>query len=130
MGHNHTAQLDTRGDHRQPHQHPIEQYSGRKHPEFVVLDIGDEVGALVIHADPGMHGIEIEISPADEDQARRHKEVLERRINEGPAFTAVFDGLAAGAYTLWVHGEPRAREVSIEGGAIVELDWRTAALAQ
>ncbi len=130
MGHNHTAQRDRTGDDHHRHQHPVEPYSARKHPEFVVLDIGDGVGALVVHADPGMHGIEIEISPAAEDEARGHKEVLERRTSDGPAFTAVFDGLAAGVYTLWVLGEPRAREVRIEGGTIVELDWRTPALAR
>jgi hypothetical protein len=39
------------------------------------------------------------------------------------AFTAVFDGLATGSYTLWVDDQPRARGVHVEGGAIVELDW-------
>ena len=42
-------------------------YSARRHPEFVVLEIGDGIGALIIHAAPEMHGIEIEISPAGED---------------------------------------------------------------
>jgi hypothetical protein len=107
-----------------------EQYSARKHPEFVVLDIGGGVGALVIHTDPELHGTEVEISPARDDSRRGHKEVLERRTADGPAFTAVFDGLAAGGYTLWVDGEPRAREVRIEGGAVLELDWRRAAVAR
>ena len=39
-------------------------YSARRHPEFVVLEIGDGIGALIIHADAEMHGAEIEISPA------------------------------------------------------------------
>jgi hypothetical protein len=110
--------------------HCHQQYSARKHPEFVVLDIGEEVGALVVHTDPGLHGIEVEISPAADDQRRSHKEILERSTSEGPAFTAVFDGLPAGDYTLWVHGDARAREVSIEGGTIVELDWRGAVVTQ
>ena len=110
--------------------HPHEQYSARKHPEFVVLDIGDGIGALIIHADPELHGTEIEISPAADEWRRSHKEVLERRTADGPAFTAVFDGLASGAYTLWVHGEPRVRKVRVEGGAVLELDWRGAAVAR
>jgi hypothetical protein len=76
-----------------------------------------------------MHGIEVEISRAADDARRSHKEILERSTDNRPAFTAVFDGLAAGEYTLWVRGEPRARGVSIEGGAIVELDWRPAPVA-
>jgi hypothetical protein len=100
-----------------------EHYAARPHPEFVVLDIGEDAGALIIHTDPEMHGVEVEISPAREDSRRSHKEVLQRAINGRPAFTAVFDGLSAGSYTLWVAGEPRARGVRIVGGQITELDW-------
>ena len=49
------------------HAHPHESYSGRTHPEFVVLDIGDNVGALIVHTDPDMHGVEVEISAAGKD---------------------------------------------------------------
>lgn len=101
-----------------------ENYAARKHPEFVVLDIGAETGALIVHADSDMHGAEIEISPEHSPAARSHKEVLERSINGHPAFTAVFDVLNAGRYTLWVDGSARARDVEVAGGAIAELDWR------
>jgi hypothetical protein len=100
-----------------------EQYSGRKHPEFVVLDIGEEIGALIIHADPELHGLEIEISPADDDEHRSHKEVLERDSGGKPAYTAVFDQLPAGTYTLWSEGVARVRGVGVAGGQIVELSW-------
>jgi hypothetical protein len=107
------------------HNH-VEDYSSRKHPEFIVLDIGDDVGALIVHTDPDMHGVEIEISPVGDDGRRSHKQVLERNIDHHPAFTAVFDGLAAGAYTLWVQGVARARGMSVEACAVAELDWRAA----
>ncbi len=107
------------------HAHIHENYSARTHPEFVVLDIGEELGALIIYADPEMHGREIEISPAGRDHERSHKEVLERSEGERPAFTAVFDALPAGAYTLWADGHPRARHVRIAGSAIAQLDWRS-----
>lgn len=100
-----------------------EHYSARKHPEFVVLEIGEEIGALIIHADATMHGVEIEISRTGEDDHRSHKEVLERRAGEGAAYTAVFDQLAEGTYTLWCRGEPHVRDVRIVGGAIAELPW-------
>ena len=115
------------GDHNHVHgDHVVEDYSSRKHPEFIVLDIGDDVGALIVHADPDMHGVEIEISPAGDDGHRSHKQVLERTIDHRPAFTAVFDGLAAGGYTLWVEGTARARDVRVEECAVAELDWRAA----
>src|SRR5947209_4551913 len=95
-----------------------ENYSARKHPEFVVLDIGEKVGALIVHTDPELHGLEVEISPEGQDDRRSHKDVLERSINGTPAFTAVFDGLAEGTYTLWTRGTPRARGVPITAAAI------------
>ncbi len=124
--HPHATEKDTHGH---EHSHATEDYAARKHPEFVAIDIGGEVGALIVHTDPEMHGIEIEISPAGEDGNRSHKQVLERKIDQRPAFTAVFDGLQAGRYTLWVDDEPRAREVAVEGAAIAELDWRSTAAA-
>jgi len=104
-------------------------YADRPHPEYVVLDIGDRHGALIIHADAALHGVEVEISPAGHDEHRSHKEVLERSINGRPAYTVVFESLERGEYTLWTHGEPRARGVQIEAGGIAEVDWRTQSVA-
>jgi hypothetical protein len=111
-------------DYSHPHTHPVENYSARKHPEFVVLDIGEDLGALIVQTGGDMHGVEVEISPAGEDDNRSHKEVLERSIDGRPAFTAVFDALPAGSYTLWTGGRPRARGVRIERSRVAQLDWR------
>ena len=48
----------------------------------------------------------------------------ERSTGE-PAFTAVFDKIAEGEYTLWVDDVAHARDVAIAGGKIAELDWTT-----
>src|SRR5438105_15512788 len=103
--------------------------SNRRHPEFVGLEIGEEIGALIVHADHETHGLEVEISPADDDERRSHKEVLERDSGGKPAYSAVFDQLPAGTYTLWSEGVARVRGVSVTGGQIVELDWPSAARA-
>lgn len=108
------------------HHHAGEGYAARKHPEFVVIDIGEDLGALIVHTHPTMHGVEIEISPTGDDAERSHKQVLERTIGGQPAFTAVFDGLASGSYTLWVDDQPRVRDVVVGACAIAELDWRDA----
>jgi len=102
---------------------PHEPYSARRHPEFVVLEIGVDVGALIVHTGADMHGVEVEISPAGDDGRRSHKEVLERVNGGRPAYTAVFDQLPAGAYTLWTDGVARARGVEVQGGRIAELYW-------
>jgi hypothetical protein len=98
-------------------------YAARSHPEQVVLDIGDTVGALIVRTNGGMHGVEIEISPSEDDARRTHKQVLEREIGGRAAFTAVFDKLAQGSYTLWVDGTARERAVAVSGGEITQLDW-------
>lgn len=106
-----------------------ENHAARPHPEYVVLDIGDDLGALIVYTDAALHGTEIEISPTGEDSQRAHKDVLERGLTGRPAFTAVFDRLPEGSYTLWSAGVPLARDVEVTGGAVAELDRTGVALA-
>jgi hypothetical protein len=123
--HGHSDDHGRSHDHGPGHSHGAsgENYAARPHPEHVVLDIGGDMGALIVHTDAGMIGVEVEISVSDQDDRRTHKDVLEREINGRPAYTAVFDKVRQGSYTLWVDDVPRAREVVVTGGAIGELDW-------
>ena|SRR5277367_4393770 len=100
-----------------------EQYAARPHPEFVVLDLGGDIGALIVHTDAVLHGVEVEISPTGADDDREHKEVLERRAAGRAAHTAVFDNLREGSYTLWIGNVACARNVQVTGGAVARLDW-------
>ena len=111
-------------DHRHGHPRSSERrYASRRHPEQVVLDIGEDVGALIVHTDASMVGIEVEISATGHDEIRAHKEVLEREINGRPAPTLVYDALPAGSYTLWLDDVARQRDVIVHGGAVSELSW-------
>jgi hypothetical protein len=126
--HEHQHRHHGDSDHEHRHHgdsHTHERYSDRPHPEYVVLDIGDELGALIVYTDPTLHGAEIEISPNGKDDERSHKDVLERGGTAHPAFTAVFDKLPEGDYSLWIDGVKRERGVRITGGCVAELDWRT-----
>jgi hypothetical protein len=96
----------------------------RPHTEQVVLEIGGDLGALIVYADAVLLHSEIEISPAGADEQRTHKDVLERVIGGRSIYAAVFDSLPRGVYTLWHGGTARTRSVTIAGGTIVELDWR------
>lgn len=98
----------------------------RPHPEPVVLDIGGELGALVVYADAELLDTPIEISPEGKNAQRAHQHVLERPLPTGTSYAAVFDRIVQGTYTLWMHDEPRVRGVTIEGGVVTELDWTTA----
>lgn len=95
--------------------------------QHVVLDIGADIGALVVHTDRDLLGVEVEISPQTDDARRSHKQVLDRASGDRVTPVLVFDGLHAGAYTLWIEGEAVARGVEVCGGAVAELDWRSTA---
>ena len=91
----------------------------------VVLDIGDGIGALIVHTTEALRGREIEASPHGHDWLRTHTAVLERRLGGRTLFAAVFPALPAGAYTIW-RNDRSGDEITITGGAVAELDWRTA----
>jgi hypothetical protein len=110
-------------DHGDGH-HRHETYADHPHSQHVVLDLGDGVGALVVHTDGELIGTEVEISPAADDSRRSHKEVLERTAGGSSEHVLVFDNLDEGGYTLWIDGVAMARDVRVAGGAIAELDWR------
>jgi hypothetical protein len=100
-----------------------EEHIDRVHPESVVLDIGQDVGALVIYTGAALRGREIEVSPLGNPK-RVHVEVLERRVNGRAVYAAVFPGLRAGNYDIWDEF-PRTRgNVRIAGGEVVTVDWR------
>ena len=101
-----------------------EQHIDRVHPETVVLDIGQDIGALIIHTDAELHGREIEVSPRGSSATRVHVEVLERRINGRPVFAAVFPGLRAGDYDIWEAFLDPSGTVTIVGGEVATVDWR------
>ena len=99
-------------------------HSKDPHREHVVLDIGADVGALVIYTGPELHGTEIEVSRGIRGAARSHKQVHNRPVAGRSVYAAVFDQLPAGDYTLWVDDVARARNVAVEGATITQLDWR------
>jgi hypothetical protein len=109
-------------DHAHPHDHHAEAH--RPHDEPVVLEIGGELGALIVYTDPSLLHQEIEISPSGDDDRRSHKDVLERVVGGRSFYTAVFDRIPDGEYTLWHDDTPRTRGTRVAAGAIAELDWR------
>jgi hypothetical protein len=111
------------GDHH--HHHPADEV--RVQP--VLLDLGEGIGALIVHTDPALLGVEVEISPAGDDGDRQHKEVLKRALGAATVHVLVYDNLPEGDYTLWIDGLPKARDVRVQGGSVAELDWRGLSLS-
>lgn len=101
-----------------------EQHTPRVHAESVVLDIGDDAGALVIYTTGDLVGKELEISRLTPGSQRTHTDVHERRQNDKTLYTAVFSSLPAGDYQLWGIDAKPVSEVTIVGGQVTEVDWR------
>jgi hypothetical protein len=83
----------------------------------VVLDIGDDVGALVLHTSSEWLGREIDLHPDDRTLPHTHSAVRERRSPEGMSYAAVYAQLHAGRYTI----EDSRQRLTIIGGRVTEL---------
>ena len=103
------------------HEHHVD----RVHPESVVLDIGGDIGALLLHTGPEHKGREYEISSEDSPDARTHVEILERRLESGEVmFVGTYYGLREGNYILWGEDGAVLDQVFVKGGEITTADWR------
>lgn len=90
----------------------------------VLLEIGEDVGALVLTAPATLEGTEIEIRALDGPAEPTHVEVLARPTTNGPSFTAVFPTLERGRYALrrLPTGTP-VLTVTIDGGQVAQARW-------
>ena len=79
----------------------------------VLLDLGADTGALVLYTPADLLGAEIEISPDTPGAPRTHAAVRARPVPGGTRYAVVYEGLAAGRYTIWRdHDTPAARSPS------------------
>jgi len=95
-------------------------------PESLVLDIGGEVGALVLFADEACLGMEIDVTPAGQPRSHHTHTMIRRRRAVDREFVAgVYPELRAGAYTVWgIDGEELA-ELLVTGGRVTEFEAGT-----
>lgn len=101
-----------------------EPVAGPSGPGTVVLDLGADVGALILYTPPGLDGREIEISRDTDPAARRtHSQVRERHLATVTRYAAVYPGLPAGPYTIWASQQDPAGAVVIAGGQVTTWSW-------
>jgi hypothetical protein len=107
-------------------------HSGHHSPEStgpsqgpVVLDIGGDVGAAVVHAPAQLDGTEIEIRRLPRTWDGTHVAVRRRPSGDEPRFAAVFGQLAAGQYEVRRRGgtDPVVRSFRVVGGVVTECAW-------
>ena len=113
----------------------------------VLLDIGGDIGALVVQLPPSMEGLEIEIAPTDDDPDheqehnhhhhdhhdhddhhhdgphRPHVAVTARPSGDAVMHSAVFPDVRAGHYDLNERSGPVRLRVEVVGGQVTEAAW-------
>ena len=112
----------------------------------VLLDIGGDVGALVVAMPASTVGLEVEIRPLDGQHVPAHAHghthdhdhhghdhhghlahvaVVARPVGDGHLPSLVFPDLAAGHYELFEKGCPDAVALRVEvtGGVVSTVDW-------
>jgi hypothetical protein len=102
-----------------------EAEAGPSHDGSVVLDVGGDIGALVVHMPATLAGAEIELSPVGELGSRTHVSVRPRHL-QGRAeevWAAVYPSLQAGEYVLWDAGDRPVVRVLVAGGRVTETEW-------
>ena len=101
-----------------------ESVAGPSGPGTVILELGADVGALVLLTPAELDGREIEISRDDAPAGRRtHSQVRPRHLPAGTRYAAVYPDLAAGAYTIWADEHRPAGRVVITGGRVTNWSW-------
>jgi hypothetical protein len=108
------------------HVHIEEQHHGPSHEGSVVLDIGGSIGALVLHTDDDLAGLEIDITGHSPGTVSTHSLIRPRELPHGTAYAAVYPCLPAGRYRLIGVAGRSDQDLVIQGGRVTELDWRRA----
>jgi hypothetical protein len=91
-------------------------------PDALVLDIGGDIGALILYADEACLGQEIDLTPAGAPRAHHLHTMIRRRRAVGREIIAgVYAQVHAGSYTVWGLDGHALGIVTITGGQVAEF---------
>jgi hypothetical protein len=96
----------------------------------VVLDIGGDRGAAIVHTPPSLDGLEVEIRRHGTEWDGTHVAVRPRRIPDGVVYAALFPELSQGDYEVRVRGgvpDGTSATVSVQGGRVSQAHLNPAA---
>lgn len=89
-----------------------------------VLDIGGDVGALVVYLPHPTPSGELEACPTGQPAARFHTGVHDQIVATGAVPVALFPEVRAGAYDLLDDDGTPMATVRVTGGEVSEVDLR------
>jgi hypothetical protein len=88
--------------------------------DTLVLDIGGEIGALVLYTAEDVLGAEIEVSPVVDGAHRTHTLIRRRRIGDHELFAGVYPELREGTWRIFGLDGDVIGTVAIRGGHVTE----------
>jgi hypothetical protein len=89
-----------------------------------VLDIGGDIGALLVYLDRPTPCGELEARPLGEPAARFHTGVHARELFGATTHVALYPEVAQGTYEILDHRLEPIAIVHVGGGTVTELDLR------
>jgi hypothetical protein len=103
------------------HHHHAHQVQGGS----PVLDIGDDIGALLVFMDDANEGTELFLRPDGQRASTVHTGVWTRNHRGGHVTAAVFGELVEGSY--WVLDADGSNQLAVEirGGELTQVDVRS-----
>ncbi|MDQ1474905.1 MAG: hypothetical protein QOE62_134 [Actinomycetota bacterium] len=114
----------TDADHQHAPEHSHAHTLAASGEATVVLDIGGEIGALVLHTPHELAGREIDIFRAGEQGPAMHSAVRARELPGGSVHAAVYPVVPEGDYVIPAVGTLPSLPVTIRGGEVTEVTWR------
>lgn len=114
------------------HSHADHAHDGHGHVEAaaptvasraVVINVNERAGALVLASNESRSGIEVEIHPVSQPDARTHVWVLPREGRDGVVYAAIFPTLESGDYAVLHIDGSIAEVVSVPPNQVTHATW-------
>jgi hypothetical protein len=95
----------------------------------VLLDIGDDVGAVIVRLDDDLDGTELPILALDDPDwdPTTHTGVWRRSIGDGSVVVAVYPSLQKGRYRISLPNG-RTTDLEVNGSHVTNVDLRSATI--
>lgn len=139
--HDHDHDHNHEHSHGQVHDHDHDHSHGHEHSRRstgsiesaplggpILIDIGGDVGALIVRLDDDLEGTEIPIESLDDPTLEKHTGIWRRQTGLTSVVVAVFPDLLEGQYRL-ISRHGKTHDVTVHGGEISDLDLRTGSLS-
>jgi len=92
--------------------------------DALVLEIGEDVGAVVVYMGPSSEGKQLDLTPAGSPRSHHLHNVVRRRTTPAgdKVFAAVFPQVHEGIYWLWAEGPEPIAELAVVGGQVCTVN--------